>query len=124
MTTSWPWLPPELYLDILLRLPVSRDTDSSVLALVSCIHAGNKGLKLAAVNPSLWEAHYRARYTHSSLIVEPVRQAAMHEDWYKMYSLRRKLDIKAVLLLDKIVGFEGGILGRHRSAAELVKCYS
>lgn len=95
-----------------------------MLTIASCARAGNKTLRLAAVDPVLWKAHYHARYIHSDLNVEPVRQATMNEDWYGLYTLRRNFDVEAVRLLDKIVKFEGKISGRHKWAEELVRRFS
>jgi F-box protein 21 len=121
---SWPWLPLEIYAQIFYFLPPSRDSDVSVRALASCIRTGTSTLKAAAMDPVLWEAHYRERYTHSDLTVEAARRAVKNENWYKMYILRRGFDRQALRLLDEIVRFKGGVTGRHRRAEEIVKSFS
>jgi F-box protein 21 len=106
-----PQLPLDLYIAILHNLPAHRlECDGGVPALVSCLQA-NSLLREAALVPSLWEPHYRARYLHSE---NPDKSAV--PNWRLMYVERRRQDNMALDLLDGMVSRREG---RYQRAAAL-----
>lgn len=116
---SWPWLPVDVYVHIFSRLPISADADdSSTRALFNCCQA-NSQIRAAAILPSVWEPHYRARYK----LAVPEREAARKEkhgnDWRMMYHDRRRIDYLAVKLLDEIIERRSGRISRAREFISL-----
>ncbi|KAJ7492453.1 YccV-like-domain-containing protein [Mycena latifolia] len=108
-----PQLPLDLYVSILECLPAERvELDGGVPTLVNCLRA-NTLLREAALIPSLWECHYRARYLHDEHINE---SRPVAPNWHWMYAERRRKDNVALYLLDQMVSQREG---RYRHAATL-----
>ena len=98
-----PWLSMDVYVYILNQLPVGVDgDDSSTKVLSNCCQA-NSQIREAALLSSIWEPHYRARYTFSVSEREFARKEKYGDDWRLMFYDRRRLDRLAVTLLDGII---------------------
>lgn len=99
-----PSLPLDVYIQILSQLTVSRhpshDVDVKTLARCSLV---NSNLREAASLSTLWKPHYRARYLHSNIPDEIRRVEDANGDWRLLYAARRRLDAKALSILDAIV---------------------
>ncbi|KAJ8516118.1 hypothetical protein ONZ45_g6537 [Pleurotus djamor] len=95
-----PFLHFDVYVHILRYLPPSRvpHDDVSTQTLVACLQSSVL-LNRAASMSSIWEAHYRTRYTHPPLpaILEP------SFDWKLDYSERRRKDRRALRHLADLV---------------------
>jgi hypothetical protein len=117
-------LPVEL-LDYLFRYhhPASRTSDDSVLALARCA-ALSVALRAVVVQPSIWEPHYKARYTSYDPTVEPDRRAKWGDDWFRLYTLRRSFDRRALAILADLENYRGGLDRRDDCAHEVVSMYS
>ncbi|KAJ8488519.1 hypothetical protein ONZ45_g13932 [Pleurotus djamor] len=90
----------DVYVHILQYLPPSRvpHDDVSAQTLVACLQSSVLLNRAASVS-SVWEAHYRTRYTHPPLpaILEP------SFDWKLHYSERRQKDCRALRHLADLV---------------------
>ncbi|KAH9836946.1 uncharacterized protein C8Q71DRAFT_756197 [Rhodofomes roseus] len=121
MQRHWPWLPTELYADVLRFLPPDDDfADTSVKTLVNCLGAHSQ-LRVAALQPSVWKHHYCARYTECVEEREAQRREKTKGDYRRMYIARRKLDRRALEAVDEI---RLQLSGRHARAAAFVKEFS
>ncbi|KAJ6621183.1 hypothetical protein B0H10DRAFT_2019132 [Mycena sp. CBHHK59/15] len=94
-------LPLDAYIYVLGQLTAHR-TNSDVSVLVNFSQASTF-LREAALVPSLWEPHYRARYLHSEQNHESISKLTFSGNWRLMYIERRKKDKLALRLLDEIV---------------------
>ncbi|TCD62407.1 hypothetical protein EIP91_006935 [Steccherinum ochraceum] len=110
-------LPSDIYLEILKVLPASREDESSIKTLVSCLST-NSIVRTAALSPLVWVHHYRARYIHSIDINEVERKLRTSGDWRLLYIERRWLDRRALLLADEI---RMNATGRHEKAREFAR---
>jgi hypothetical protein len=119
----YPWLPPELYTNILVNFARSRHNPGSAHALVQCSET-SKAMRAVAMNHLMWEGHYRARYTHHDKRVDELRRTKHAGDWYTLYRLRCTYDRHAVRVLDDMEGFVGGATHRHELMTELIELYS
>jgi F-box protein 21 len=116
---SCPWLPLDVYVHILNQLPISLDTDdSSTRTLSNCCQASSQ-IRAAAIISSIWEPHYRARYT----LAVPEREAARVEkhtgDWRLMFYDRRRLDCLAMKLLEEIIEQRSDRISRAKELCSL-----
>lgn len=104
MPTSPPQFPLDIYVHILSQVPPSRSPhdDSGARTLANSLQA-NTVLREAASIASIWEPHYRLRYLHSIKDGEIRRKESNSGDWRLMYAERRRLDSRALELLEKIV---------------------
>lgn len=114
---SWPWLPVDIYVDILIQLPVAHD-DSTIKTLIACSQATSQ-LRSATVISNIWKPHYRALYVHSVENREIERKATHRNDWRLMTLDRLRLDSKAFKLLDDIVQHSSDRTSRARSVCSL-----
>lgn len=114
-----PRLPVETYIHILSFLLLE---DSTVAVLVSFLSA-NPVLRAAAQDPSLWKAHYLARYRHAIEANERARQVACGGDWLQLYTARRTLDRRALLRVDEIRALAGtaDVALQQELASEIVR---
>lgn len=110
---------PQIYIEILKQLPTTR-TDSSERTLVACLRT-NSVVRAAALAPAVWAAPYRTRYTHCVETNERRRREAAHDDWRVMYVARRRLDQRALRLLDEVRTERGG---RHEKARVFTQAYA
>ncbi|KAH7916417.1 YccV-like-domain-containing protein [Hygrophoropsis aurantiaca] len=110
-------LPFDIYVHILEQLPPpGTDQDEAALkTLIACLRTSST-LRDAASISGLWKPRYKHRYTVSNLDDELFRRHTTHEDWKLMYSQRRRLDQRALKILDDIVQTRNG---RHERAREL-----
>lgn len=113
---SYPWLPLEIYAHILKLLEPSSDSDVSVKTLVRCSEA-NSTLRNAAILPSLWEPHYRLRYSNSDPEHEESRKQKYHANWRLMYAERSRLDARALDILQSMMAEPRGRLLLARDVA-------
>lgn len=121
MYGRWPWLPIELYADILGFLPPDDDyTDASVKTLINCL-CGSSQLRQAAKQPSVWKSHYRVRYTECVEENEAERRKTCRGDYRLMYIARRTLDRRALEAVDDI---RLQLHGRHAKAAAFAREFS
>ncbi|KDQ63273.1 hypothetical protein JAAARDRAFT_694627 [Jaapia argillacea MUCL 33604] len=114
---SYPWLPHEIYVHILSQLPPRTNCDSSVKVLAECSLV-NSDLRNAASLSALWQPHYRIRYHHSVPSREATRREVCNEDYRLMYFARRRLDRRALRILEGVIT-DGR--SRHDGARELVR---
>ncbi|KIJ66265.1 hypothetical protein HYDPIDRAFT_86448 [Hydnomerulius pinastri MD-312] len=106
-------LPFDIYIHILEQLPVSAHSLEGPKALAACLQT-NSILRGAASVPTLWEPHYRVRYTVCDAVKEGLRKEALGEDWMARYLARIRLDRQAVKILGGIVMERDGRLERAR----------
>lgn len=106
-------LPFDVYVQILRQLPISAHSDEGPRTLAACLHA-NYILRSAASIATLWEPHYRVRYTVSLPATELSRQLALGDDWRALYMERVRLDRQAIKILDDIIMERDGRLERAR----------
>lgn len=99
MASSYPWLPFELLIKILNEMDLD---DSGAVALARCSQAG-KALRQVALDTAIWEPYYHVRYTIHDAVKEAARHAKLETDWHSLYACRRRLDVRALKLIDKIV---------------------
>lgn len=99
---SLPPLPLDVLIHILDQLPSYRNTDSSIDVLVNFSQV-NSLFREASSLSTIWESHYRTRYSHCELEAEAQRKEQTHNDWRVMYYNRRSLDKAAILLLNEMV---------------------
>ncbi|TCD62405.1 hypothetical protein EIP91_006933 [Steccherinum ochraceum] len=116
-------LAPDVYLEILKHLPASRNDDSAVKTLVSCLQA-NSRVRSAALYGPLWKPHYLARYTHRIEENEKSRLERTRGNWRLMFFERRALDRKALLLADEIRLLAGNSELRRDKAKEFTTSLS
>ncbi|KAJ7446479.1 Hemimethylated DNA-binding protein YccV like-domain-containing protein [Mycena galericulata] len=109
-----PQLPLDLYISVLEQLPVHRTDCDGVLALVNCLGT-NTILREAALVPTLWEPHYRARYLHCEKLHESKRREDLNGNWRLMYVARRRQDGLALQHLKEMVSKREGRY-QHASA--------
>ncbi|CAE6476624.1 unnamed protein product [Rhizoctonia solani] len=84
---------PELVVGCLSHLPPSKYDDTSVRTLVACMMTC-RSLGQIAKTDVLWGPHYRVKY---------LRDQGHEGEWYTRYISRRKIDVKAISLLDDII---------------------
>ena len=106
-------LPFDVYVQILKQLPISAHSDEGPRTLAACLQA-NSLLQSAASVATLWEPHYRARYTFSLPASELSRKQALGDDWKSLYMARVRLDRQVIKILDDIVTERDGRLERAR----------
>lgn len=106
-------MPFDVYVQILGQLPISAHSNDSPRTLAACLHA-NSILRSAASIATLWEPHYRARYTISLPASELSRKQALGDDWKALYMERVRLDRQATKILDGIIMERHGRLERAR----------
>lgn len=94
-----PTLPVELYVQILRELPVK---DQSTLTTIASFLSTSSLLRAAALEASVWEGLYQARYSNCDDDNETDRQARLHGNIRLMFIERRKTDREALRLLDLI----------------------
>lgn len=99
-----PSLPRELLIHIFEQLPPSRafGDNRSVNTLINCSLLSSHFHRATTV-PSIWEQHYRIRYTHSDPDLESQRATRCEGNWFLMYTERRRLDSFAKTTLAVIV---------------------
>ncbi|THH02586.1 hypothetical protein EW026_g306 [Hermanssonia centrifuga] len=112
---SSPCLPVEIYIEILKVLPTSK-SDPAEHTLLSCLQASSV-TRTAALCSVCWKTPYDVRYTHCVCENEKKRKEASGGDWRLMYIERRRLDRRALRLLDEIREERSG---RH----ERVRCFT
>lgn len=117
---SYPWLPHELVSRVLTHLTPSYHSQESVLALVRFSETHSIFRKLA-IDPLLWEQHYRATYGSWRKEEEMLRRLQTNNDWYQLFVARQKLDGQGLRLLDEIVQNAGGARDRQAKALLLVR---
>lgn len=121
MHERWPWLPTELYTDILSFLPLDDDyTDASVQTLLNCLSA-NSQLRQVAKQSSIWKPHYLWRYTECVEEKEAERKNKFRGDYRLMYIARRALDRRALEAVDDI---RLQLHERHAKAATFAREFS
>ncbi|KAJ7207393.1 hypothetical protein B0H12DRAFT_1158814 [Mycena haematopus] len=91
----------DLYVSVLQQIPAHRTDSEGVVTLVNCLQA-NTELREAALVGTLWKPHYCVRYTHSDQDSESRLNARYNSNWRLMYAERRRQDMVALGLLDKI----------------------
>ena len=106
-------LPFDVYVQILKQLPISAYSDEGPRTLAACLQA-NSLLRSAASIATLWEPHYRVRYTFSLPANELSRKQALGDDWRSLYMERIRLDRQVIKILDDIVMERDGRLERAR----------
>ncbi|KAF8445612.1 YccV-like-domain-containing protein [Boletus edulis BED1] len=106
-------LPFDIYVQILKRLPVSAHSNEGPRTLVACLQV-NSILQSAASISTIWEPHYRVRYTVSRPTNELSRRQALCDDWKSLYMERVRLDNLAIKILDDIIMERDGRLERAR----------
>ncbi|KAG7452319.1 uncharacterized protein BT62DRAFT_1071472 [Guyanagaster necrorhizus] len=113
-------LPLDVFIHILSHLPPSpkRGCHDPIYAFVGFLEASTL-LREAAKVPSLWEPHYRVRYTHCDEQAEARRLSTLNGDWRLLYVARRRLDSKALRCLDEIIRQRNGQLEHAKSIFEL-----
>lgn len=99
-----PALPLDILIHILTFLPPSRQfgDDASVVAITRFAEASQLFCE-ATRFPTLWKAHYNARYLHSEPQMEASRRQKFSADWRLMYADRRRIDAIARSLLNQMV---------------------
>ncbi|TFK36986.1 hypothetical protein BDQ12DRAFT_736713 [Crucibulum laeve] len=108
-------IPLDILINIFSLIPAVRDShEADIKTLVNAMKA-SRLLNEAACVSSVWEAHYRARYTHANKLDEETRME-MYANWRLMYLERRRLDGIALNLLDEIVMHR---IGRYTKAQVL-----
>lgn len=112
-TSSLPSLPTDIFENILSQLPVVRGDDSSINSLYSCCLANSRLYEAARIS-SLWQPHYRTRYTISWDVKERARRNKHGDNWRMMLSERRRLDSHALLLLEEIIKSRSDRISRAR----------
>lgn len=118
-TSSLPSLPTDVYVQILAQLPVIREDDSSILSLYSCCLTNSRLYEAARVS-SLWQPHYRARYTISWDVKEAERRSKHGDDWRIMLTERRRLDSYALVELEEIINSRAGRSYRAQKVCRLL----
>jgi hypothetical protein len=68
--------------------------------------------------PAIWKAHYNERWYRCDKTRERLRRDAVNGNWYKMYTIRRRMDRHANVLLDTVVCQPSK---REATATELVR---
>jgi F-box protein 21 len=106
-------LPFDVYVQILKQLPISAHSVEGPRTLAACLQA-NSLLRSAASIATLWEPHYRVRYTFSLPASELSRKRALGDDWKSLYMERVRLDRQVIKILDDIVMERDGRLERAR----------
>ena len=101
-------------MQILSQLPISVDADDSSTRTLSNCCQTNSQLRAAAILSSVWEPHYRARYTVADPEREAVRKGQYGGDWRLMFYVRRRLDSLASKLLDEIIKQRSGRASKAR----------
>ncbi len=108
-------LPLQIYIEILKVLPTSK-SDPAEHTLLSYLQASSV-TRTAALCSVCWKTPYDVRYTHCVCENEKKRKEASGGDWRLMYIERRRLDRRALRLLDEIREERSG---RH----ERVRCFT
>ncbi|KAF8846057.1 YccV-like-domain-containing protein [Paxillus ammoniavirescens] len=106
-------LPFDIYVHILEQLPVAAHSEDSPRTLAACLQT-NSTLSSAASVATLWEPHYRARYTVCDVAKECSRAQALGDDWKARFMERIRLDRQVIKILDGIVMERDGRLERAR----------
>ncbi|KAF9041733.1 hypothetical protein BDZ89DRAFT_1009505 [Hymenopellis radicata] len=104
-------LPLDILISILEHLPASHalDGEESILVLIAFLEA-NALLREAAKISTIWQPHYLARYHHCNDYEDSQRRSETKGDWRLLYGARRRIDRKALNLLDHIVEQRNGQL--------------
>lgn len=114
-------LPLDILINILEKLPPSRDADwdNSVNTIINCSIADSLFREAANVS-SLWQPHYEVRYLHSNQTEEVRRRAENNGNWKLMYAARRLIDKEALAHLDAIVLKRAGRYDHTRAVTRVL----
>ena len=102
-----PSLTAETYKRILVRLPPTRESDSSVYTLINCSEASSL-LRSVSTSPELWKPHYEIRYRHSNEHKEEERKSKNGYNLRGLYIERRKLESQALDTISKVIQGDTG----------------
>ncbi len=104
-------LPLDILISILEHLPASHaaNGEESILVFIAFLEASSL-LREAAKISTLWQPHYSARYHHCNDYEDSQRRSETKGDWRLLYAARRRIDRKALSLLDRIVQQRNGQL--------------
>ncbi|KAL4070645.1 YccV-like-domain-containing protein [Scleroderma citrinum] len=110
-------LPLDVYIHILSQIPVSASSDDGPKTLITCSEV-NTTLRVAASLPSVWEPHYRAKYTICDPARETYRKLVLGNDWKAHFLSRLRIDKQAIIAIDLLVAERAGRpeLARRASA--------
>lgn len=97
-----PQLPLDILVCILSHLPPARTLSDSSARTLARFAACSRLFHDAAVVPSLWEAHYKARFTVSNAAKEEERNSRLGDDWRQRYAERKCLESQARAIVRRL----------------------
>lgn len=97
-----PQLPFDILVCIFRSVPAARLDDEGISALFCCLQV-NHPFYDACMDPSVWKAHYRCRYTLFEQKAEVQRRELFGDHWRALYAERRRIDRMALGHLQNLI---------------------
>jgi F-box protein 21 len=99
MLNRSPLLPLDILLRVLESIPPTPESAATLLSASQC----SASLWKANASSVIWKSHYIVRYSHCNAAKEQARIANHEGNWRLMYAERRRVDSKALELLDMMI---------------------
>lgn len=94
-----PQLPLDVLVLVLSHLPPERTLSDSSARTLARFATCSRLFHDAAAVPSLWEPHYKARFTLSDAAKEEERIARLNDNWRERYVERKRLESQALVII-------------------------
>lgn len=97
--SALPQLPLDVLVLVLSHIPPERTLSDSSARTLADFSTCSRLFHDAAAIPSLWEPHYKARFTVSDAAKEEERIARLDDNWKERYAERKRLESQALVVV-------------------------